>query len=236
MNKSLKEQAKIREMKRKEKELEKELEPRYEQLFNNIKRCSICGLAIAEGEENIHESFHNNFVTCKKNDNKNILTYQEIKKTEFKLNELLELIKNNDWNTGIIYATLALDLIYQLEYNYSQRLWSYSKPHPSLDDYIYLLWNTKEFTEKLAIHVPKDFISKEQEKYLANRKLKSSKTIFNDCFAFVNIEEVGNQGKNLSYLDSLVNCRKIEIEEELEEDYFETNVYDFIEKLFKKAV
>lgn len=243
MNNILEEKLEAKEMKKKRDILKKEFKPKYETVFDGVKRCKVCGLAIAKGEEGYHEVFHSTFISCKLQYDKDILTYEEIREVEKKLKNVLELTINNDSCSRSIYSNISLDLIYLLEYNYSQRFWNYSRPHPTLDEYKYLLWNTKEFITKLKKYMPENFILQEQNKYISNRKLKSSKDLFMDSFVFIDVEESKfPEGKDLSLLDTLIEKNKSneeefeeEFEGEIEEIHF--NIEDFTKLLLnKKAV
>jgi len=239
---NLEKRARKSEIRKRKKILKKELAPQYEKIKEGIKRCTICGLALTEEEENFHEVIHDSFIRAKLEHGNNILLYKELKEEEKRLKELFDIYKNSNTKKRKIYLPIILDRIYLIQYNYSQRFWDYGREHPILNDYIYLLWNTEEFIKKMSLYFPDNIniILSKKDEYTANRKLKTSRELFKDSFIFIKAENTGIEDrKNLSYLDAITQRAKEpldipNIEDETGKDFFDEE--NLFEELIKKAI
>lgn len=175
---------------RKEREaLRRKFKPVYEPVFAGMRRCIVCGCAFGDGEENNHKYLHSSFITAKQKERDSVLTYEEVQHMELNLIEIMKDIKNGDKMSKDIYSELALSLIYKLEYNYSQIFWEYGKDHPTLEEYIKLLWNTKSFLLKVKRFFPSNVLLNKIYKHKSNNSMRECSDLFLDSFVFTRVEE-----------------------------------------------
>lgn len=171
----------------------------YEPVFKGVRRCLHCGFAEddTEDDKNQHQNYHSLFVTAKLLFGDDTLTYLEIKEKELELTNLSRLLRSTKEELiKEIAVERIIELIEILEFNESLRAGDYSKverregtPHPSKDDYIKLLWNTKEFLTKIVNYLPLEYVLKRMEDMKGEEKLRVSSFFMDDGFPFVRVEK-----------------------------------------------